>query len=252
EYVLRITGRVRPRPSGTINPDMRTGEVEVLGRDLEILNAAATPPFQLDEYSDAGEDIRLRYRYLDLRRPEMQHRLRMRAKIVSVVRRSLEEAGFIEIETPILTKATPEGARDYLVPSRTHAGHFFALPQSPQLFKQLLMVSGMDKYYQIARCFRDEDLRADRQPEFTQIDIEASFIDEHDIMVLIEGMLKRLFRDILQVELADFPVLSFATAMQKYGSDKPDLRNPLELVDVRDLGGHGAFIAFNLPSNDTA
>lgn len=252
EYVLRITGRVRPRPAGTINPDMRTGEVEVLGRDLEILNAAATPPFQLDEYSDAGEDIRLRYRYLDLRRPEMQHRLRMRAKIVSVVRRSLEEAGFIEIETPILTKATPEGARDYLVPSRTHAGHFFALPQSPQLFKQLLMVSGMDKYYQIARCFRDEDLRADRQPEFTQIDIEASFIDERDIMVLIEGMLKRLFREILQVELADFPVLSFATAMQKYGSDKPDLRNPLELVDVADLVSNVDFKVFNGPANDPA
>jgi aspartyl-tRNA synthetase len=252
EFVLRITGRVRPRPAGTVNPDMRTGEVEVLGRDLEILNAAATPPFQLDEYSDAGEDIRLRYRYLDLRRPEMQHRLRMRAKIVSVVRRSLEDAGFIEIETPILTKATPEGARDYLVPSRTHAGHFFALPQSPQLFKQLLMVSGMDKYYQIARCFRDEDLRADRQPEFTQVDIEASFIDERDIMVLIEGMLKRLFREILQVELADFPVFSFASAMQKYGSDKPDLRNPLELVDVADLVANVDFKVFNGPANDPA
>jgi aspartyl-tRNA synthetase len=250
EFVLRITGRVRPRPAGTINPDMRTGEVEVLGRDLEILNAAATPPFQLDEYSDAGEDIRLRYRYLDLRRPEMQHRLRMRAKIVSVVRRCLEEAGFIEIETPILTKATPEGARDYLVPSRTHPGQFFALPQSPQLFKQLLMVSGMDKYYQIARCFRDEDLRADRQPEFTQIDIEASFIDERDIMALTEGMLKRLFREVLQVELGDFPVLRYATAMRKYGSDKPDLRNPLELVDIADLVASVDFKVFHGPAND--
>jgi aspartyl-tRNA synthetase len=250
EFVLRITGRVRPRPAGTVNPDMKTGAIEVLGRDLEILNAAATPPFQLDEYSDAGEDIRLRYRYLDLRRPEMQYRLRMRARIVSAVRHRLEDAGYIEVETPILTKATPEGARDYLVPSRTHPGQFFALPQSPQLFKQLLMVSGIDKYYQIARCFRDEDLRADRQPEFTQIDIEASFIDENDIMRLTEGMLKDLFRDVLQVELGDFPVLSYAEAMRKYGSDKPDLRNPLELIDVADLVQAVDFKVFNGPAND--
>lgn len=252
EFVLRITGRVRPRPAGTINPDMVTGEIEVLGAQLEILNASATPPFQLDAYSDAGEDIRLRYRYLDLRRPEMQHRLRMRAKIISVVRSHLEEAGFIDIETPILTKATPEGARDYLVPSRTHAGHFFALPQSPQLFKQLLMVAGMDKYYQVARCFRDEDLRAERQPEFTQIDVEASFVDENDIMVLIETMLKRLFREVLHVELAPFPVLAYADAMRDYGSDKPDLRNPLVLVDIADLVADVDFKVFKGPANDPA
>jgi aspartyl-tRNA synthetase len=250
EFVLRLTGRVRLRPSGTVNPDMKTGEVEVLGRTLEILNTALTPPFQLDDYSDAGEDIRLRYRYLDLRRPEMQHRLRMRATILSVVRRYLETAGYTEIETPILTRATPEGARDYLVPSRTHPGQFFALPQSPQVFKQLLMMSGMDKYYQIARCFRDEDLRADRQPEFTQIDIEASFIDEHDIMALTEGMVRSLFCDVLGVELPKFPVLSFEEAMRRYASDKPDLRNPLELVDIADLVKTVEFKVFNAPAND--
>ena len=250
EYVLRITGRVRRRPAGTVNPEMQTGEIEVLGRELEILNASLTPPFQLDGYSDAGEDIRLRYRYLDLRRPEMQHRLRMRAKILSAVRVHLEDAGYTEIETPILTRATPEGARDYLVPSRTHPGQFFALPQSPQVFKQLLMMSGMDKYYQIARCFRDEDLRADRQPEFTQIDIEASFIDERDIMSLTEGMVKRLFADVLNVHLPDFPVLKFDDAMRRYGSDKPDLRNPLELVDVADLVRSVEFKVFNAPAND--
>ena len=182
EFVLHARGRVRARPDGTINPDMKTGEVEVLGSTLEILNASATPPFQLDEYSSAGEDVRLRYRYVDLRRPEMQERLRLRSEVTSYVRRFLESEGYWEIETPTLTKATPEGARDYLVPSRTHAGEFFALPQSPQLFKQLLMMSGMDKYYQIARCYRDEDLRHDRQPEFTQIDIEASFVDEGEMM----------------------------------------------------------------------
>jgi len=250
EFVLRITGRVRLRPSGTVNPDMKTGEIEVLGRTLEILNASLTPPFQLDDYSDAGEDIRLRYRYLDLRRPEMQHRLRMRATILSVVRRYLEAAGYTEIETPILTRATPEGARDYLVPSRTHPGQFFALPQSPQVFKQLLMMSGMDKYYQIARCFRDEDLRADRQPEFTQIDIEASFVDEHDIMTLTEGMVRSLFSDVLRVELPKFPVLSFEEAMRRYASDKPDLRNPLELVDIADLVKTVEFKVFNAPAND--
>jgi len=250
EYVLRVTGRVRLRPQGTVNPDMATGEVEILGRELDILNASAPPPFQLDEYSEAGEDVRLRYRYLDLRRPEMQYRLRMRAKIVSTVRRYLEDADFVEFETPILTKATPEGARDYLVPSRTHPRHFFALPQSPQLFKQLLMVSGMDKYYQIARCFRDEDLRADRQPEFTQIDIEASFVDERAIMTLTEGMLKHVFDAVLQVRLDDFPVLSYADAMRRYGSDKPDLRNPLELVDVADLLADVDFKVFQGPASD--
>jgi aspartyl-tRNA synthetase len=250
EYVLRITGRVRLRPSGTVNPDMKTGEIEVLGRTLEILNASLTPPFQLDDYSDAGEDIRLRYRYLDLRRPEMQHRLRMRATILSSVRRYLEGAGYTEIETPILTRATPEGARDYLVPSRTHPGQFFALPQSPQVFKQLLMMSGMDKYYQIARCFRDEDLRADRQPEFTQIDIEASFVDERDVMVLTEGMVRSLFAEVLRVELPTFPTLTFNEAMRRYASDKPDLRNPLELVDIADLVKSVEFKVFNAPAND--
>ena len=250
EFVLRLTGRVRLRPSGTVNPDMKTGEIEVLGRTLEILNASLTPPFQLDDYSDAGEDIRLRYRYLDLRRPEMQHRLQMRATILSAVRRYLEKAGYTEIETPILTRATPEGARDYLVPSRTHPGQFFALPQSPQVFKQLLMMSGMDKYYQIARCFRDEDLRADRQPEFTQIDIEASFVDERDVMSLTEGMVRSLFADVLRVELPAFPVLSFGDAMRRYASDKPDLRNPLELVDIADLVKSVEFKVFNAPAND--
>jgi aspartyl-tRNA synthetase len=250
EYVLRLTGRVRPRPEGTVNPDMATGAIEVLGAGLEILNSALTPPFQLDEHSDAGEDVRLKYRYLDLRRPEMQERLRMRARITSAVRRYLEEHGFWEIETPTLTKATPEGARDYLVPSRTHPGHFFALPQSPQLFKQLLMVAGMDRYYQIARCYRDEDLRHDRQPEFTQIDIEASFVEQGDIQSLTEGMLRTVFKDVLGVELAPFPVLTYDDAMQRFGSDKPDLRNPLELTDVADLLQNVEFKVFNGPAND--
>jgi len=250
EYVVRITGRVRARPAGTVNLQMQTGAIEVLGRELEILNVSQTPPFQLDEYSEAGEDVRLRYRYLDLRRPEMQHRLRMRATIVAAARRHLEEAGYVDVETPILTRATPEGARDYLVPSRTHPGQFFALPQSPQVFKQLLMMSGMDKYYQIARCFRDEDLRADRQPEFTQIDIEASFVDERDIMGLTEGMVKRLFREVLGVELPTFPVLTFDEAMRRYASDKPDLRNPIELVDVADLMKSVEFKVFKAPAND--
>ncbi len=250
EFVLAMSGRVRPRPEGTVNPDMATGEIEVLGKSLEILNASQTPPFQLDEYSEAGEDVRLRYRYLDLRRPEMQQRLQMRAKISSAVRRYLEGDGFWEIETPTLTRATPEGARDYLVPSRTHPGEFFALPQSPQVFKQLLMISGMDKYYQIARCYRDEDLRADRQPEFTQIDIEASFISEQAVMDLTEGMLKSLFKEVLGVTLSDFPVLSWDEAMSRYGSDKPDLRNPLELTDIADLLQEVEFKVFNGPAND--
>jgi aspartyl-tRNA synthetase len=250
EYVLQMTGRVRARPAGTVNADMATGEIEVLGDTLEILNASLTPPFQLDEYSDAGEDVRLKYRYLDLRRPEMQQRLRMRARITSVVRRYLEEQGFWDVETPTLTKATPEGARDYLVPSRTHPGQFFALPQSPQLFKQLLMVAGMDRYYQIARCYRDEDLRHDRQPEFTQIDIEASFVEQADIQALTEGMLRSLFREVLDVELPAFPVLTYAEAMRRFGSDKPDLRNPLELTDVADLLRDVEFKVFNGPAND--
>ena len=249
EYVLRATGRVRRRPEGMVNPDLATGEIEVLGASLEILNAAETPPFQLDEYSKAGEDIRLRHRYLDLRRPEMQERLRLRARITSHVRRYLEAAGYLEIETPTLTRATPEGARDYLVPSRTHAGAFFALPQSPQIFKQLLMVSGFDRYYQIARCYRDEDLRADRQPEFTQIDIEAAFVSESDIMELTEGMLRTLFEQVLGSVLPEFPTLTWAEAMRRFGSDKPDLRNPLELVDVGDLMVESDFDVFRRPAN---
>lgn len=250
EFVLLIGGRVRPRPEGTVNPDMATGEIEVLGSTLEILNRSATPPFQLDEHSEAGEDVRLKHRYLDLRRPEMQQRLQSRARIASAVRRYLEGQGYWEVETPTLTKATPEGARDYLVPSRTHPGQFFALPQSPQVFKQLLMVSGVDKYYQIARCYRDEDLRHDRQPEFTQIDIEASFVTEQDIRDLTEGMLRQVFDEVLGENLPPFPVLTWTEAMRRYGSDKPDLRNPLELVDVADLMRDVDFKVFNVPAND--
>ncbi len=250
EFVLRMTGKVRPRQEGAENPNMDTGAIEVLGNTLEILNASLTPAFQLDEYSDAGEDVRLRYRYLDLRRPEMQERLHMRARVASAVRRFLEDNGYWEIETPTLTRSTPEGARDYLVPSRTHPGEFFALPQSPQMFKQLLMMAGMDKYYQLARCYRDEDLRHDRQPEFTQIDIEASFVREQDVMDLTEGMLKRLFSELLDVELEPFPVLAWDECMRLYGSDKPDLRNPLTLVDVGDLMQAVEFKVFNGPAND--
>jgi len=250
EFVLHARGRVRARPEGSINPDMKTGEVEVLGSALEILNSSATPPFQLDEYSSAGEDVRLRYRYVDLRRPEMQDRLRLRSEVTSYVRRFLELEGYWEIETPTLTRATPEGARDYLVPSRTHAGEFFALPQSPQLFKQLLMMSGMDKYYQIARCYRDEDLRHDRQPEFTQIDIEASFVDEREMMRLTEAMLTGLFSEALAVDLDTFPVITHAEALRRFGSDRPDLRNPLELIDIDDLMREVEFKVFSGPAND--
>ena len=250
EFVLKMNGKVRRRPAGTVNPDMATGEIEVLGKTIETLNPSATPPFQLDEHSEAGEDIRLKYRYIDLRRPEMQQRLHTRARISSAVRTYLEGEGYWEIETPNLTRATPEGARDYLVPSRTHAGEFFALPQSPQVFKQLLMISGIDKYYQLARCFRDEDLRADRQPEFTQIDIEASFVTERDVMDLTEKMLVQLFADVLGVTLAKFPVLTWDDAMSRYGSDKPDLRNPLELTDIADLMQDVEFNVFKGPAND--
>ena len=252
EYVLAVRGRVRPRDAAAINPKMATGQVEVLGRDLEILNAAATPPFQLDEYSDAGEDVRLKFRYLDLRRPEMQERMQLRARITSYVRRHLEETGFWEIETPTLTRATPEGARDYLVPSRTHPGEFFALPQSPQVYKQLLMMAGMERYFQIARCYRDEDLRADRQPEFTQIDIEASFVSEQNVMDLVEGLLRGLFQSVLDVTLPVFPVLSYAEAMARYGSDKPDLRNPLVFTDITELMRSVEFKVFHGPANDPA
>ena len=250
EYVLNITGRVRTRDAAAINPKMATGMIEVLGKELTILNASETPPFQLDEHSDAGEDVRLRYRYIDLRRPEMQDKLRLRSKVSHFIRNYLDQQDFIDIETPILTKATPEGARDYLVPSRTHPGEFFALPQSPQLFKQLLMISGFDRYYQIARCFRDEDLRADRQPEFTQVDIETTFLEEQEIMDLVETMFRQMFRETIDVELPDFPVMTYADAMKKYGSDRPDLRFGLELADVADLLKEVEFNVFSGPAND--
>jgi len=250
EFVLRVRGPVRYRPPGTENPNLATGKVEVLAKELEILNRAEPLPFQLDD-SDISEEIRLRYRYLDLRRPEMQERLRLRARVVRALRQYLDAHGFLDIETPMLTKATPEGARDYLVPSRTHPGSFFALPQSPQLFKQLLMIAGMDRYYQVVRCFRDEDLRADRQPEFTQLDIETSFMDEQQIIELMEDMIRTVFQDVLQVELADpFPRLSYSEAMNRYGSDKPDLRIPLELTDISDLVRDVEFQVFAGPARD--
>jgi aspartyl-tRNA synthetase len=250
EYVLKLTGRVRSRPEGTQNPEMPTGMIEVLGKELKILNGSETPPFQLDEHINVGEDVRLKYRYMDLRRPEIQQRLAFRSKVTTAIRNYLDSEGFLDVETPILTKATPEGARDYLVPSRTHPGSFFALPQSPQLFKQLLMVSGMDRYYQIAKCFRDEDLRADRQPEFTQIDIEASFINEEDVMGIAESMIRKLFKDLLNVELPEFPRMAYSEAMSRFGSDKPDLRIPFELVDVDDLMRQVEFKVFSGPATD--
>ena len=249
EFVLRVTGRVRHRPEGTVNPDMPTGEVEVLAIDLEILNRADTPPFQLDD-NDVSEENRMRYRYVDLRRDDMQMRLRKRASIIGELRRHLDDQGFVDIETPVLTRATPEGARDYLVPSRTHAGSFFALPQSPQLFKQLLMMGGMDRYYQIARCFRDEDLRADRQPEFSQLDIEMAFVNEEDILQMAEGMIRNLFKNQLDVNLPDpFPRMTYAQAMQRFGSDKPDLRIAMELTELSDVMKQVEFKVFNGPAN---
>ena len=250
EFVVRVKGRVRARPEGTTNPDLPTGEVEVLGLELEILNRAETPPFQLDD-EDTSEELRLRYRYIDLRRPVMQERIMLRAKATRVLRQYLDDRGFLDIETPMLTKATPEGARDYLVPSRVHAGKFFALPQSPQLFKQLLMMSGMDRYYQIVRCFRDEDLRADRQPEFTQLDLEMSFMDEDGIMDLMEGMIRDLFDKTLGIALPDpFPRMTYVEAMRRFGSDRPDLRCPLELIDVADLMDEVEFKVFAGPAKD--
>ena len=250
EFVVKVTGLVRPRPEGTSNSGLGTGAIEVLGKQLEILNAAATPPFQLDEHASVGEDIRLRYRYVDLRRPEMTERLRFRSKVTNTVRNFFDDNGFIDVETPLLTKATPEGARDYLVPSRTHPNRFFALPQSPQLFKQILMAAGMDRYYQIAKCFRDEDLRADRQPEFTQIDVETSFMDEEQIMTTMEGMISGVFKKHLGVDLGEFPRMPFSEAMNRYGSDKPDLRIDLELVDIADLMKDVDFKVFSGPAND--
>ncbi|WP_235042260.1 aspartate--tRNA ligase [Vreelandella profundi] len=249
EYVLRITGRVRLRPEGTQNANMPTGMIEILAKEVEVLNAAITPPFMLDEHGKVGEEVRLKYRYIDLRRPDMIEKLRLRSRISHNVRAYLEGQGFLDIETPVLTRATPEGARDYLVPSRTHAGSFFALPQSPQLFKQLLMVAGFDRYYQIAKCFRDEDLRADRQPEFTQIDIEASFVDENDIMGITETMIRQLFQEVLSAELPEFPRMTWQEAMDRFGSDKPDLRIPLELTDVDDLMQQVDFKVFSGPAS---
>lgn len=250
EFVIEVRGLVRDRPEGTVNPDMPTGEIEVLGKELVILNKAETPPFQLDEHQQVGEDVRLRHRYIDLRRPEMQDKLRFRSKVTNAIRNYLDDNGFLDIETPILNRATPEGARDYLVPSRTHEGSFFALPQSPQLFKQLLMVAGFDRYYQIAKCFRDEDLRADRQPEFTQIDIETSFMDEEAIMGMTENMIRELFQNMMNIDLGEFPRMPYAEAMQRYGSDKPDLRFPMELVDVADLMAEIEFKVFAGPAKD--
>lgn len=250
EFVIRVTGLIRLRPEGTINPDMKTGQIEVLGQQLDILNRAETPPFPLDEHGNVGEDVRLRYRYIDLRRSEMSDRLRFRSKVSNTVRNFLDNYGFLDIETPLLTKATPEGARDYLVPSRTHPSRFFALPQSPQLFKQVLMAAGMDRYYQIAKCFRDEDLRADRQPEFTQIDIEASFCDENEIMEVTENLITDVFKKHLDVDLGIFPRMSWSEAIDRFGSDKPDLRIDLEFVEVADLMKAVDFKVFSGPAND--
>ena len=244
EYVLKIVGKVRRRPEGTVNPGLRSGEVEVLAYEVEVLNPSVTPPFQLDD-ENLNENTRLEHRVLDLRREQMQKNLRLRYRVAMAVREYLDEHGFIDIETPMLTRSTPEGARDYLVPSRVHPGEFFALPQSPQLFKQLLMVAGFDRYYQIVKCFRDEDLRADRQPEFTQIDVETSFLAEREIQDLMEGLIREVFRDVLGEELpAPFPRLSYAEAMARYGSDKPDLRIPLELTELTDLMKTAEFKVF--------
>ncbi|QYK11289.1 aspartate--tRNA ligase [Shewanella rhizosphaerae] len=251
EFCVQVKGLVRARPDSQINDQMRTGEIEVLGKALTILNSAPALPINMDKNQHNTEEQRLKYRYLDLRRPEMAERIIFRSKVTSAVRRFLDGNGFLDIETPILTKATPEGARDYLVPSRTYKGQFFALPQSPQLFKQLLMMSGFDRYYQIVKCFRDEDLRADRQPEFTQIDIETSFMTSAQVMDKTEEMVCGLFKELLNVDLGEFPKMTFAEAMRRYGSDKPDLRNPLELVDVADLVKDVDFKVFQEPANDS-
>ncbi len=249
EFVLRIRGRLRARPEGGENPNMRSGAVELLAKELEVLNTAQTPPFQHDEH--VSEELRLRYRYLDLRREEMLERLKLRHRVTQSLRAHLDSQGFIDVETPVLTRATPEGARDYLVPSRTHGGKFFALPQSPQLFKQLLMMSGFDRYYQIVKCFRDEDLRADRQPEFTQLDIETSFMNQEEIMLLMEQMIRELFREVMDVELpAPFLRMSHAEAMERYGSDKPDLRIPLQLIELGDVMANVDFKVFSGPAKD--
>lgn len=249
EFVLTVSGKVRRRPEGTVNPNMVTGEVELLAEELTTLNDSATPPFHHDEH--ANEELRLKYRYLDLRREPMLANLRLRHRVTQALRNFLDARGFVDVETPVLTRATPEGARDYIVPSRTHPGKFFALPQSPQLFKQLLMMSGLDRYYQIARCFRDEDLRADRQPEFTQLDVEMSFVDENDVMGIMEELIRAVFRSVMSVELpSPFPRMSYRQAMLRFGSDKPDLRIPLELVEVSDLLDRVEFKVFAGPAKD--
>lgn len=252
EFVVKVTGLVRKRPEGMVNDRMATGAIEVIGTAIEILNQSPTPPFLPDDHQIVNEDLRYKYRYIDLRRPAMQNKLKLRHKLNSCIRSYLNQQDFLDIETPMLTKATPEGARDYLVPSRVHPGQFYALPQSPQLFKQLLMMSGFDKYYQIVRCFRDEDLRADRQPEFTQLDIEMAFIDEEDILKLIEGLLKVVFKETINVDLPEkLPRMPYAEAMRRFGSDKPDLRNPLELIDIADLVKDCNFNVFSSAANDS-
>ena len=249
EYVLAVKGLVRPRPEGTVNPNMATGKVEVLAQELTTLNDSETPPFHHDEH--ANEEVRLKYRYLDLRRENMLENLRLRHRVTQAMRNFLDANGFIDVETPMLTRATPEGARDYIVPSRTHAGKFFALPQSPQIFKQLLMMSGLDRYYQIVRCFRDEDLRADRQPEFTQLDVEMSFVVEDDVTGAMEELLRTLFKQVMEVDLPQpFPRMAHAEAMRRFGTDKPDLRIPLELVEVADLMESVEFKVFAGPAKD--
>ena len=260
EYCIKVTGEVRPRPEGTLNPNLPTGEVEVIASDVEIFSRAETPPFQVDSHQDVDEMLRLKHRYIDLRRPEMQENLKLRHAIISSIRRFFDAEGFVEVETPMLTRATPEGARDYLVPSRVHPGKFYALPQSPQLFKQLLMVSGLDRYYQIARCFRDEDLRADRQPDFTQLDMEMSFVEVDDVLDVSERMFKQVWSEVLGIELPDFRRIPYEESMQRFGSDKPDLRFGLELIDLGDvfaatevkvfrsvLEGGGAIKAITIP-----
>ncbi len=245
EYVVQITGKVRPRPTGTVNAELPTGKIELEAEEVNLLNASETPPFMVDQYRPVGEERRLEYRYIDLRRPEVLQRLLVRTEVTQILRRYLDAYGFLDIETPYLTKATPEGARDYLVPSRTHQGSFFALPQSPQIFKQLLMVAGIDRYYQIVRCFRDEDLRADRQPEFTQLDIETSFMDEQSIMALMEGMIRELFKEVLNVDLPNpFPQMTYDESMRRFGIDRPDLRIDLEMVDIADLVKSSDFKVF--------
>ena len=250
EFVLKVVGKVRARPAGTENPNLPTGMVEVLTQSLEVLNPSLTPPFQMDE-DNINENIRLQYRYLDLRRAPMQHNMRLRYRVAKLMRDYLDQQGFMDIETPMLTRSTPEGARDYLVPSRVHDGMFYALPQSPQIFKQLLMVSGFDRYFQIVKCFRDEDLRADRQPEFTQVDLEMSFVEEDDVMGLVEGMIRDMFKKAQDIDLPNpFPRLSYSEAMSRYGSDKPDLRVTLEITEVTDAMKEVAFKVFSGPAND--